>query len=128
MLTLPLSEQSPRYTEALINGLGFGGLSDVTNIVTSSCHCQAREGFVMAYPLIMLERLWFRRSKNGTAVDMTRFGSSCQSLMLKGAIATRPHCRTYLYGNGCITDLSDQASDNGSMVSTSLDSEGYSYA
>ena len=63
-----LSEQSPRYTEALINGLDFGGSSDVTNIVTSSCHCQAREGFVMAYPLIMLERLWSKRSKIMTAV------------------------------------------------------------
>ena len=46
-----------------------------------------RRGFVMAYPLIMLERLWSRLSKIMTAVDISRIGSSCQVLMLKGAIA-----------------------------------------
>jgi hypothetical protein len=72
-----LSEQSPQ-TGGSDNGLMLGAepkvtqiVTHVTNIVTILLPSQARMGFVKAYSLIMLERLWSRRSKNETRFTLS---------------------------------------------------------
>lgn len=66
-----LSEQSPRRSEALITDSVLAGDPIETQFYHHSCQNSTHRGFVMAYPLIMLERLWSQLSKIMTQLTLS---------------------------------------------------------